>query len=740
MPGQGRLGDKANVSADAHGCPGCPHPGTGPAIMGSPDVFVNGRPALRVDDMGIHAVCCGPNMWQAQQGAPTVFINGKAAYRMQDPSKHCGGQGQLIEGSSDVIVGDAAGGGGGGGGGAAGGDGGGGGAGSSTGGGGGGSSTGGGGAGSSTGSGGGGAGSSTGGGGATNGLADTDGGGGDPAAGPPVPPTNLPDPHSIEIAIISASGKPVPNVKFELRLPEGTTRGGTTADDGVVRFSNLDVTGTAHLVLPDLDDELGTRSGPKNSGATLYHAGGVDALVGQHTTVEVAPRVYRGRLIGPHFDLDKTFMLPSVFEGIQLLVRFYNEHKNSNVLVNGHADKSGEASYDVGLSRERAKAVAAYLADDVNAWYAYYSGAAYGQPWGPTEDRYLLQTVTDSDGQPFFHAGDTINALGLLRYQKARGLSQQTGTATAETRKSLIKEYMAVDGTTLPQGTSVVVHGCGHNHPADGATAIDAEDRRVEIFLFEDAVTPSVPSPDACPPPKGCTMYQAWLDATVQTVDFRHQPGVFDCFVFETKDDGTRAPLDAASLHLSGPTAADGATAGGGLGHIVNLVPGAYSVVVKLDGYDDAMADATVVEGTSPRVEIQLIKKLRLQIKLVDLDGNPRSGLDYELEIDGTKIKATTGNDGLIDQPISSTAQSGVLRYRGVQRAITFGPIDDASTVTGAQDRLVNLACGGADAQRGTLDAPTSFALMRFQARNQLAPTGQLDANTIAKLKVRHGS
>src|SRR5437899_6383960 len=109
VPGQGRLGDKANVEADAHGCPGCPHPGTGPAIAGSPDVFVNGRPALRVDDVGIHAVCCGPNMWSAQKGAPTVFINGKAAFRKNDPSKHCGGQGKLIEGSDNVIVGDAGG-------------------------------------------------------------------------------------------------------------------------------------------------------------------------------------------------------------------------------------------------------------------------------------------------------------------------------------------------------------------------------------------------------------------------------------------------------------------------------------------------------------------------------------------------------------------------------------------------------------------------------------------------------
>jgi uncharacterized Zn-binding protein involved in type VI secretion len=122
MPGQGRLGDKAQIQADAHGCPGCPHPGVGPSIVGSTNVLVNGRPALRVDDVGLHAACCGGNMWSALQGSPTVFINGKAAFRQNDPTRHCGGQGKLIEGSSDVIVGGAAGGGsgaGGGGGGAA---------------------------------------------------------------------------------------------------------------------------------------------------------------------------------------------------------------------------------------------------------------------------------------------------------------------------------------------------------------------------------------------------------------------------------------------------------------------------------------------------------------------------------------------------------------------------------------------------------------------------------------------
>ncbi|MCO4761609.1 MAG: PAAR domain-containing protein [Myxococcales bacterium] len=107
MPGppQSRLGDKSMVPADAHGCPACPHPCIGPAVAGSPDVMVNGRPALRVGDPGVHAACCGPNTWKAKAGSGTVFINDKKAHRLGDSDKHCGGTGQMVEGSGDVFTG-----------------------------------------------------------------------------------------------------------------------------------------------------------------------------------------------------------------------------------------------------------------------------------------------------------------------------------------------------------------------------------------------------------------------------------------------------------------------------------------------------------------------------------------------------------------------------------------------------------------------------------------------------------
>lgn len=99
------MGDQSKVPVDAHGLPCCPHTCQGPAIIGSPNVLVNGRPALRVTDTGVHATCCGPNTWVAMKGSLTVLINNLQSHRLNDMDQHCGGPGFMIEGSPDVLVG-----------------------------------------------------------------------------------------------------------------------------------------------------------------------------------------------------------------------------------------------------------------------------------------------------------------------------------------------------------------------------------------------------------------------------------------------------------------------------------------------------------------------------------------------------------------------------------------------------------------------------------------------------------
>jgi uncharacterized Zn-binding protein involved in type VI secretion len=94
-----RVGDKANCPADSHGKNCCSHNVTGPAVSGSPDVFIDGKPALRVGDPGVHSACCGPNTWVTVAGSSKVLINDIPAVRLGDATAHCGGGGKMIEGS-----------------------------------------------------------------------------------------------------------------------------------------------------------------------------------------------------------------------------------------------------------------------------------------------------------------------------------------------------------------------------------------------------------------------------------------------------------------------------------------------------------------------------------------------------------------------------------------------------------------------------------------------------------------
>ncbi len=105
MPPVSRLGDMALVPADAHGCPKCPHTCVGPVISASPDAYVNGSAIARVGDPGVHAACCGPNIFAIVQGSSTVTVNDISASRLGDITAHCGGVGALIQGSPNVTFG-----------------------------------------------------------------------------------------------------------------------------------------------------------------------------------------------------------------------------------------------------------------------------------------------------------------------------------------------------------------------------------------------------------------------------------------------------------------------------------------------------------------------------------------------------------------------------------------------------------------------------------------------------------
>jgi len=91
MPLAGRVGDHAKHDGQED-----------PAQQGSPDVLIDGHAALRVGDPGKH--------WKAKTGSRGVLINGLPAHRVGDETKHDTGDGQLVDGSQDVFIGDRGGG------------------------------------------------------------------------------------------------------------------------------------------------------------------------------------------------------------------------------------------------------------------------------------------------------------------------------------------------------------------------------------------------------------------------------------------------------------------------------------------------------------------------------------------------------------------------------------------------------------------------------------------------------
>ena len=94
--GYARVSDLSEVAADAHGCPACPHACVGPIITGSgTEVFLHDLPVAAVGDEGVHAACCGPNMYQIETGDERVLINGKPAAWRHSRVRHCGGIGTM---------------------------------------------------------------------------------------------------------------------------------------------------------------------------------------------------------------------------------------------------------------------------------------------------------------------------------------------------------------------------------------------------------------------------------------------------------------------------------------------------------------------------------------------------------------------------------------------------------------------------------------------------------------------
>ncbi len=258
--------------------------------------------------------------------------------------------------------------------------------------------------------------------------------------------------------------------------------------------------------------------------ALKYAREPIKVRIGEVSTVELPPRVFRVRLVGFLFEIDKTFLLPSAMKGIRGLVDYYEKHPDMVVVVTGHTDRLGDAVYNRELSVERARSIAHYLVDAVDPWLQCYQTNAHSKVWGTREDQHMLSAILDANGAPYF-AGEVDGQLGpvtqdaVRRYQQDRGFAVD-GFPGSETRRGMITDYMSLDKTTLPASATLDTLGCGEHHnevPTEDSVE-EPRNRRVEVFLFDGP--PDPPKPTSCPD-AGCAYFE-WVKRAIETVDFEH--------------------------------------------------------------------------------------------------------------------------------------------------------------------------------------------------------------------------
>ncbi|MEM6993594.1 MAG: OmpA family protein [Myxococcota bacterium] len=350
------------------------------------------------------------------------------------------------------------------------------------------------------------------------------------------------------IRVVDEIGEPIAGQQVSVKH-EGRTEQVQTDANGVATLRTTGVS-FATATLADegaLVDALRPRWATARSGEPLSKAVDLDVCflpttepitaslrAGVEHTVSIQPDVRLVRLLGFHFDPKSSFLLPTAVPNIRALADLYESNPNSTLLVVGHAGPQSEGDIADAVALERAQSVAAYLRDDVADWLERYETNGPTTRWGASQDKLMLRSLPDYPEKP-------AQEHGVRWFQRTRDLSVD-GIAGPQTRTQLITEYMQHDGTTLPEGASLEVHGAGAGFPLPGAEDeaaydghTDQEHRRVELFFFGEplGVLPESPGESST---EGDPQYPEWCRRAREVVDLSAEGSTREVTMLEMAD------------------------------------------------------------------------------------------------------------------------------------------------------------------------------------------------------------
>lgn len=391
--------------------------------------------------------------------------------------------------------------------------------------------------------------------------------GGDPSTHAPTTPGTGPSTGtaSFETRLVDELGEPLEGVALTFFV-DGTSHAATTDSSGSALIEGPPGAGTVSLDDPEVVLALlrprweRARHGTWVEEATHHTFLSptsalpvVQVVSDRPHTLVFQPKVLLARIRGMLFDTNRAFLLPAALEHLPRLTALYADNPQSKLLLVGHTDTTGEPDFNDPLSLERAQSVAAFLADDVDTWLAWYEDSIpLEKRWGAYEDSAMLAAV-------YARSGEDVQGSPLRHFQSSRGLAVD-GIAGPDTREALIDEYMGLDGTTLPAGVEIQAFGCGESFPLDeegGDVASSAPDgsnvplnRRVELFFFDEALG-VLPAAEGEIRSVGDDTYLQWRKRAVETHDLDAGVHVHS-IILDDPISGVAAEVDVQATYENG--------------------------------------------------------------------------------------------------------------------------------------------------------------------------------------------
>lgn len=220
---------------------------------------------------------------------------------------------------------------------------------------------------------------------------------------------------------------------------------------------------------------------------------------------------------GVHFETDKTFIKPSVKKALKSFANFANRPKERKILVLGHTDTVASKSYNLDLSKRRAKRVYDFITfiersphEQQGILDDLVTNVISKEKWGEKEAKEIL-----GQNGLLIIGLRAPDLAGAIKYFQKYHMSNKipTGKLDDETWKELYKAYINHFGIKISKDkfVSTPCIGCGEEHLRipTGDKVDEPENRRVEFLFFA-----SEPDPEDL---KDCNKYDEWIKNSKKT-------------------------------------------------------------------------------------------------------------------------------------------------------------------------------------------------------------------------------